>query len=64
MERPRHLLPLAAFSFLLFIIGAASLASRSHNVRPVDALGLSGSGFTMGVAFMLLVLTFMGRKRR
>lgn len=33
----------------------------SQNVRSVDAVGLSGSGFSLGVAFMLLVLTLSGR---
>ena len=57
MER-RRLLPLAA---LLFIIGAAALARFSHDVRSVDAVGLSGGGCAIGVGFALLVFGPAGR---
>ena len=58
MERSRRLYPLAA---LLFVIGAASLSHFSGNVRSVDAIGLSGAGFSLGVGFILLALTFTGK---
>ena len=58
MERVKHLLPLAV---LLVIIGTNGLFRFSHNVRSVDAVGLSGSGFSLGVAFALLVLGFAGK---
>jgi hypothetical protein len=60
MERSRRLLPLAA---ILFIIGAAGLSRFSPGVRPVAAVGLSGSGFAIGVGFAFLVLSFTGRVR-
>lgn len=58
MERSRRLYPLAA---LLFVIGAAGLSHFSSNVRNVDALGLSGAGFALGVGFILLALAFTGK---
>jgi hypothetical protein len=57
MER-RRLLPLAV---MLFIIGAVALSRYSHGVRSVDAVGLSGGGFAMGVGFALLVFGRAGR---
>ena len=53
MDRSQRLYPLAA---LLFVIGAASLSHFSTGVRQVDAVGLSGAGFALGVGFVLLVL--------
>ena len=61
MERSRRLLPVAA---LLFTIGAVTLSRFSHNVRSVDAVGLSGSGFAFGVGFAFLVLELAGRIKR
>jgi hypothetical protein len=58
MERSRRLLPLAG---ILFIIGAAGLSRFAPNVRAVDAVGLSGGGFALGVGFALLVLVLAGR---
>jgi hypothetical protein len=46
---------------LLFIVGAAALSRFSHNVRSVDVVGLSGSGFALGVGFVLLIFGFTGR---
>jgi len=60
MERPRRLFPLAA---VLFMIGAASLSRFLPHVRAVDAVGLSGSGFALGVGFALLVFGLTGRIR-
>ena len=52
MERSRRLFPLVA---LLFVIGIATLTRFLPHVRAVDAVGLSGSGFSLGVGFALLV---------
>jgi hypothetical protein len=51
MER-RRLWPLAA---LLFVVGAGTFSRFAPHVRSVDAVGLSGAGFSIGVAFALLV---------
>jgi hypothetical protein len=58
MERSRRLFPLAT---VLFILGAASLSRFLPHVRAVDAVGLSGSGFALGVGFALLVFGLRGR---
>jgi len=58
MENSRRILPLVA---LLFTFGALGLSRYSHNVRSVDAVGLSGSGAALGVGFALLVLGFAGK---
>ena len=54
----RRLLPVVV---LLFTIGAATLSRFSHAVRAVDAVGLSGGGFAIGVGFAFLVLGLAGR---
>jgi hypothetical protein len=51
MER-RRLWPLAV---LLFIVGAGTLSTFAPRVRIVEAVGLSGAGFSIGVGFALLV---------
>lgn len=61
MERSRRLL---SPSVLLFVIGAVALSRFSQNVRAVDAVGLSGSGFAFGVGFALLLFGLAGRTRR
>lgn len=61
MERSRRLLPSAV---LLFVIGAVALSRFSQNVRAVDAVGLSGSGFAFGVGFALLLFGLAGRTKR
>jgi hypothetical protein len=58
MERSRRYLPLTG---LLFVIGISGLLRFSHDVRSVDAVGLSGSGAALGVGFVLLVLGLTGR---
>lgn len=58
MDRPRRIYPLAAF---LLVIGAAGLSRVSDHVRSVDAVGLSGAGFALGVGFALLALAFTGK---
>jgi hypothetical protein len=57
MDR-RRLLPLC---LLLFTMGAAALSRFSHAVRAVDAVGLSGGGFAIGIGFAFLVLGLAGR---
>ena len=59
MERKR-VLPVTV---LLFTIGAATLSRFSNEVRAVNAVGLSGGGFAIGVGFTLLLLGLAGRLR-
>ena len=57
MNRPKlALLPLAS---ILLVVGVAGLSRSAAHVRAVDAVGLSGAGFAIGVAAVLLVLCFM-----
>ena len=58
MQSRKRLLPLAG---LLFFLGLSGLFRFSHGVRSVDAVGLSGSGFSLGVGFALVVLGLGGR---
>ena len=58
MESSRRFLPLVS---VLFIVGMVGLLRFSQNVRSVDVVGLSGSGFALGVGFVLLVLGFAGK---
>lgn len=58
MESSRRFLPLVG---LLFVIGIVGLLRFSTDVRSVDVVGLSGSGFALGVGFVLLVLGFAGK---
>ena len=57
MKRPWSLVPLAA---ILFLIGVATLSRFASGVRPVDAVGLSGGGFAIGVGFAMLVYVLTG----
>jgi hypothetical protein len=59
----RPLLPLLPLAALLFIIGVATLSHFSAGVRPVVAVGLSGSGFSIGVGFAMLMFGVVGRMR-
>lgn len=58
MNASKRLLPLAG---LLFAVGAAGLSHFSSNVRSVDAVGLSGAGFAIGVGFAFLIFSFKGK---
>lgn len=58
MESSRRFLPLVS---LLFVVGIVGLLRFSTDVRSVDVVGLSGSGFALGVGFVLLVLGFAGK---
>jgi hypothetical protein len=57
MKCPVYLLPLAT---ILFIVGVATLSRFASGVRPVEAVGLSGGGFAIGVGFGMLVLVLTG----
>ena len=46
---------------LLLTIGAAALSRFAHEVRAVVAVGLSGAGFAIGVAFAILVFGLTGQ---
>ncbi|MBI3449853.1 MAG: hypothetical protein HY049_13175 [Acidobacteria bacterium] len=58
MERTRRVMPQVA---ILVIIGVSGLVRFSQDVRSVNAVGLSGSGFSLGVGFALLVMGLTGR---
>lgn len=58
MERARRILPVIG---MLFILGVLGLSRYSHTARSVDVVGLSGSGFALGVGFTLLVLGIKGK---
>lgn len=58
MEPSRRLFPLAA---LPFVIGTAGLSRFAANVRTVEAVGLSGAGFALGVGFALVVFGLRAR---
>jgi hypothetical protein len=60
MERTRPLFPLAA---LLFMVGFAGLSRFLGHGRTVDAVGLSGSGFALGVGFTLLMFGIVSTRR-
>lgn len=46
---------------ILFIFGILGLINFSEGVRGVDVVGLSGSGFALGVGLVLLILSFRGK---
>lgn len=46
---------------ILIVFGIIGLLRFSEGVRTVNAVGLSGSGFALGVGFLLLVLGFTGK---
>jgi hypothetical protein len=45
----------------LLAVGAAALSRFAHDVRAVAAVGLSGGGFAIGVAFAILVFGLTGQ---
>jgi hypothetical protein len=47
----------------LLAVGAAALSRFAHDVRAVAAVGLSGGGFAIGVAFAILVFGLTGQLR-
>ncbi len=58
MERFKRFLPAVG---ILIVIGAYNLYHFGQNVTSVEAVGLAGSGFALGVAFILIVFGFKGR---
>lgn len=58
MKNSRRYIPSVA---ILIIFGTLGLLRFSEGVRGVQVVGLSGSGFALGVAFLLLVLGFTGK---
>lgn len=58
MRRFRPNLALMAF---LFLIGVSSVIRHSENARFHDVIGLTAGGFALGAAFILTILTVMGR---
>jgi hypothetical protein len=46
---------------LLFIVGIGNLVRFSRHVRAVDAVGLSGGGFAIGLAVFGLIMTLGAR---
>lgn len=45
----------------LLTVGAVALSRFAHDVRAVVAVGLSGAGFAIGVAFAILVFGLTGQ---
>ena len=58
-DRSKARLPLAA---ILMVTGFSTLAKFAANVRTVEAVGLSGAGFSIGVGFALLVFGLKARR--
>jgi len=46
---------------VLLIVGLAGLVRFAQDVRGVDMVGLTGSGFALGVGVVLLILGFTGK---
>jgi hypothetical protein len=61
MERPTPLNPVPFVA--LFVIGAGTLFHFSQHVRSVDAVGLSGSGFALGVAVFAFIIALRARNK-
>ena len=60
MERPK---PNLAVLTMLFIIGVSSLLHYSHNVRMVDAVGLSSGGAACGVALFGFIFALIAKNK-
>jgi hypothetical protein len=61
MDGRSRILPILPLVGLLFTIGVVTLSRFAEHVRRVEAAGLSGAGFSIGVGFVLLVLALTGR---
>ena len=61
MERSGPLNPIPFVA--LFVVGAGTLFHFSQNVRSVDAVGLSGSGFALGVAVFAFITALRARNK-
>ena len=53
-----------ALAAILAVVGVNGLVRFSHDVRTVDAVGLSGSGFSLGVGFAFLVMGLSGKLKQ
>jgi hypothetical protein len=62
MQGPTSLNPLP-FALLL-LVGFATLSHFGAHVRSVDAVGLSGSGFSLGIAASGLFAVIRGSRSR
>ncbi|HZE89565.1 MAG TPA: hypothetical protein VE404_08460 [Verrucomicrobiae bacterium] len=60
MNRMKRVMPMVG---ILFIVGVSGLVRFSQDVRTVHAVGLSGSGFSLGVGFAFVVMALTGRFR-
>ena len=58
MERLRGIVPVTG---ILFVLGLSGLFRFSQDVSSLDVVGLSGSGFALGVGFAFLILGLSGR---
>ena len=58
--KSRRFLPV---SLPLLMVGAAALSRWAHEVRAVVAVGLSGGGFAIGVAFAIQMFGLTGQLR-
>jgi len=47
----------------LFFVGLMTLTRFSQDVRSVDAVGLSGGGFAMGVGAVGFIMAFRARRK-
>ena len=54
----RSIIPLAGFCIFM---GISGLFRWAPHVRSVDAVGISGSAFTLGIGVMILVFALAGR---
>ena len=57
----RRFQPILALIAFLFITGVSSVIRRSENANFHDLIGLTAGGFAIGAAFVLTILTVMGR---
>ena len=48
---------------ILFFVGLMTLTRFSQDVRGVDAVGLSGGGFAMGVGVVGFITAFSARRK-
>ncbi|HXH28427.1 MAG TPA: hypothetical protein VNL37_05240 [Candidatus Polarisedimenticolia bacterium] len=60
MDKPKRLNP-APFVALL-VIGAITFFHFSQHVRSVDAVGLSGSGFALGIGVFAIITVLRAKK--
>ena len=61
MERPKYMNP-APFA-ILFFVGLMTLTRFAQHVRSVDAVGLSASGFALGVGVFGFVIALRARRK-